>query len=45
MRDFVKRWTEWLRSRGIVVRILVGTASVVFLAAVIVGAYLLYRAI
>ncbi|MCW2494668.1 TIGR02611 family protein [Jatrophihabitans sp.] len=45
LRDLVKRWGEWLRSKGLAVQILAGILSVAFLAAIIYGCYLLYRAL
>lgn len=41
-RDQVSRWTQWAARQNRFVQVLLGIASVVFLAAVAWGAYLIY---
>ena len=45
LRRLVARSGEWVRSRGLLVQILAGVLSVLFLVAVVLGAWLLYRVI
>ena len=45
LRHVVTRSGEWVKAQGLVVQILAGVLSVLFLAAVVIGAWFLYRAI
>lgn len=43
LRDFVVRWSKWAAGQGTVVRVLLGLASLVFLAAMAIGCWYFYE--
>jgi uncharacterized protein (TIGR02611 family) len=45
LRHTVARWTAWASRRSPTIKVLLGLISLVVLAAIVVGAWLLYRAV